>query len=43
MKEYVAENGQTLTAINEEQEAAFLQAGLKPVEESKRGRPKAEQ
>lgn len=43
MKEYIAENGESVFAMNEVQEAAFESAGLKPVDEPKRGRPKAEQ
>lgn len=42
MKEYKAENGNVIVAVNDVQEAAFEQAGLVAVEEVKRGRPKSE-
>lgn len=32
---FIAENGEVVTAQNEVQAAAFIKAGLKPVEEKK--------
>jgi len=42
MKTFQAENGNTVTALNEVQAAAFTNAGLKPVEGKKPRKPKSE-
>jgi hypothetical protein len=40
MKTYQAENGETLIAQDEVQQAAFENAGLKPVEDKPKRQPK---